>query len=264
MATYAGGATDKGPKRAQNEDGFALVHTHHAYAVADGSGGLGTEIASEALDAFAAFYRAAPAPSWTSLRADELFAGASKPSVQQRNRVVSAVRHANAATWRLVAHSTALKGCATTLLAVEIDDDTASFAWVGEPCAYRFSSESGQATALTRPHTLVNEQLAAGLISEKDARTSSFKNVITRVLGAYEHVEVDSITVAVAKDDLLALCTDGVWQALDAAGIGAVLAGFVKTRGMHTGLTDGALALVRAANKTDTGDNATAVLIERT
>ncbi len=264
MATYAGGASDKGPKRSQNEDGHVMVHTHRAFAVADGSGGLGSTVADAALEAFASLYRASPAPSWMPLRPDELFAGASERSVQQRNRVISAVRLANAAVSRLVTSSVALKGCATTFLAVDLDDESATFAWVGEPCAYRFSPVTGQAVALTRPHTLVNEQLAAGLINEKDALASSFKHVVTRVLGYADHVEVDSVTVAVAKGDLFALCTDGVCEPLGAAGIAGVLAKFVKTRGLHVGLTDGAQALVTAANATDGGDNATAIVIERT
>jgi serine/threonine protein phosphatase PrpC len=78
MAIYAGAATDKGPKRAQNEDSYALVHTHRAFAVADGSGGPGATIANAALHAFVELYQASPAPAASSmpLRHDELFAGA--------------------------------------------------------------------------------------------------------------------------------------------------------------------------------------------
>jgi serine/threonine protein phosphatase PrpC len=84
------------------------------------------------------------------------------------------------------------------------------------------------------------------------------------VLGYGEHVHVDWVTATRSKGALFVLCTDGVWQALDDSGVAKVMGDFVKSRPINVGLTDAANALVRAANATSYGDNATAVVIECT
>lgn len=261
MPIYAAGHTDTGPKRAHNEDDFELLHGHRVYAVADGSGGSGQRVARTALDAFASVFREAGAPpSKSASGGSGLFAASIEAEAQQRNRLVGAVRLANRAVHRLVRSVDSLKGCGVTLLACDVSepDRRAVFAWVGEPIAFHVQSAASAMRAVTTPHTLVNEQLKAGMITPHEARRSSFKNVVTRVLGFDEHVVVDTAAVPFAVDDMFVLCTDGVWQSLSDDELCRLV---LTTKGR--GLPATAVAIVQGTNQaaTNAGDNATAIVI---
>lgn len=62
---------------------------------------------------------------------------------------------------------------------------------------------------ITVDHSLVSDQLAAGLITAEEARSITYRNVITRALGHLPEVDVDLFAVTLQDGDIVALCSDG-------------------------------------------------------
>ncbi len=96
----------------------------------------------------------------------------------------------------------------TTMVAAALSDTQLTIANVGDSRAYLVRAEA--ATQITRDHSLVAEQVASGVISAEEARTSNYRNVITRALGHRPKVEVDIFEIDLLPDDRVVLCSDGV------------------------------------------------------
>src|SRR6202035_1870213 len=92
--------------------------------------------------------------------------------------------------WDAAALDVDKEGMGTTLVcALLTADGQAVIANVGDSRAYAYLG--GGATLRTSDHTWVNEQVVAGLMTDGDARTSPFRNLLTRALGSTPRVEVD-------------------------------------------------------------------------
>jgi protein phosphatase len=63
---------------------------------------------------------------------------------------------------------------------------------------------------LTEDHSLINEQMRSGVITEKDLSRAAPKNVITRSVGFERDVQVDVIEREIRSDDLILMCSDGL------------------------------------------------------
>jgi PPM family protein phosphatase len=96
----------------------------------------------------------------------------------------------------------------TTMVAAAVANTQLTIANVGDSRAYLVRAEA--ATQITRDHSLVAEQVASGVISAEEARTSNYRNVITRALGHRPKVEVDIFEIDLLPDDRVVLCSDGV------------------------------------------------------
>ncbi|HLD45023.1 MAG TPA: SpoIIE family protein phosphatase, partial [bacterium] len=68
---------------------------------------------------------------------------------------------------------------------------------------------------LTSDHSLVSEQMRAGLISENDAKKHKLKNIITRSVGYQEEVEIDVQKFELLPHDKIVLCSDGLTNMVD-------------------------------------------------
>jgi protein phosphatase len=101
-----------------------------------------------------------------------------------------------------------LQGMGTTTTTLLFHDKHAFVAHVGDSRCYLV--RDGRILQLSEDHSLVNEQLKAGLITEAQARQSRFKNIITRSVGFDADVEVDMIAVEVKVGDAYILCSDGL------------------------------------------------------
>ena len=67
-----------------------------------------------------------------------------------------------------------------------------------------------QIRQITRDHSLVDEMVRMGEINAEEARIHPDKNIITRAVGAADHVEADFFEVELCEDDMILLCTDGL------------------------------------------------------
>jgi PPM family protein phosphatase len=279
--------SDRGRVRRGNEDACGANPERGVFVVCDGMGGAAAgEVASHlALEAFLHALASSHAPR---RRTPPRSAGpGSAPSAAHRDlgpypadhphtRLHEAVRAANDAVFRHAQKTPALRGMGTTLVALlwdEVPDSPTPALWlahVGDSRCYRM--RSGELDLLTQDHSLVEEQVRAGLISRVDAAFSPIRNIITRAIGSQPEVEPDIAAHAVQPGDLYLLASDGLTRELTERDITRILArtaspaalGEASAMGEATlrALLEGACkALVAAANAKGGGDNITVLLV---
>ena len=244
MGTVVGGAARATGPRAHNEDTYRLADPSHPLAracgylaiLADGMGGHGQgDVASDAASdgLFARFYAEPPPPAATI--PDLLRAG-----------VADAHAHVRAATAGAVGRAPG-----TTLVAAAVRDDLLFVANVGDSRAYL--ARGGAAFQLTRDHSLVAAQVAAGLLSPAEAAASGRRNLITRAVGQVEAAEADIFVVALQPGDRVILCSDGVHAHLGPREFAALTEAADPQAASE--------ALVALALQRGTTDNASAVVL---
>lgn len=185
--------TDKGLKRESNQDSFIADQDLSLYIVADGMGGhSGGEIASSlAVEAMKNFIR-------------ENRTKAEDP----KSLLTLAYRFANQSIQQRAKVEPRLNGMGTTMVAAFVVEDKLFIGNVGDSRAYLF--RKGFLWQLTEDHSLMNEQLRAGLISEAQIENYQGKNVITRSVGYENEVQVDLLEREVQKGDHILMCSDGL------------------------------------------------------
>lgn len=225
----------QGRVRRRNEDAVAVDEDNGLAVLADGMGGLlaGDVASGETVATVMAYLRRLP-------------------GAPRRRDLVEALQAANRRV-RSVS-SGGLMG--STALALWLGPGgEGCIGHVGDSRAYRW--RDGVLEALTRDHSLVQEMVEQGLLAPERARTASERNVITRAVGLEDEVEVDTLEVDLAPGEMLLLCSDGLWDMLEDADIGALLA---ACQGGREALVRCAEALVEAANAAGGHDNISVVL----
>jgi len=256
----------RGRVRRSNQDACAARPEQGAFVVCDGMGGAaGGEVASHL--ATEAFLKCLAQRSSTP----------PDPATPARTRLTEAIHDANQAVFRYSRKSPSLQGMGTTLVALLWEDAPASstlwIAHVGDSRCYRL--RSGSLQLLTRDHSLVEEQVRAGVLSRVQATTSPMRNIITRAIGTQSTVEPEIAACDPQRGDLYLLASDGLSRDLDEAAIASILtshaspAAFPAVRGdsakpglaMQATLDTACQALVDAANKNGGHDNITVLLL---
>lgn len=227
--------THRGRVRRRNEDAVAVDDARGFGVLADGMGGLraGDVASRETVEAVMAHLRGLPGPP-------------------RRQHLVDALLAANRRVRKLATQG--IMG--TTALGLWIGPGgQGCLAHVGDSRAYRW--RGGVLEPMTRDHSLVQELVDQGLMSPENARSASERNVITRAVGLEDELEVDALDFDLASGDVLLLCSDGLWDMLDDARIGAMLAACGE--GVE-GLAQCAGALIDAANAAGGHDNISVLL----
>ena len=232
----SGSASDVGRVRTVNQD-LPLVRPD-LYAVADGMGGhVGGEVAArvavETLDQ--AFERV---PTVDGLR--------------------EAFSEANAAVWRESQSNRDLRGMGTTLTAVALvggpeGRDVLALANVGDSRAYVFSG--GEITQVTDDHSLAEERMRHGEMSEEEAAVHPQRHILTRALGVSAEVEADMWELEVRTGDRVLLCSDGLTNEVGTEEIAGIL-------GEVDDPEEAAQRLVDVANEHGGADNITVVVVD--
>ena len=70
--------------------------------------------------------------------------------------------------------------------------------------------EKANPSLLTNDHSVVQEMVRAGRLTEAQARTNPYKNLITRCLGHEKRVEIDQVPVELKASDWIVFCSDGL------------------------------------------------------
>ena len=143
-------------------------------------------------------------------------------------------------------------GMGTTCVAVVLLGDTAYVANVGDSRAYLI--RNGQLKQISRDHSVVAEELRAGLITQEQARNHPQRNMITRCLGTDEAVEVDTFSEPVQEGDLLLLCTDGLTALISDDEIQRIVAQSAPQQSVSH--------LIERANEEGGPDNITAIVVQ--
>ncbi|MBV9617028.1 MAG: serine/threonine-protein phosphatase [Ktedonobacteraceae bacterium] len=141
---------------------------------------------------------------------------------------------------------------ATTIVACTLRYDRAVVAHVGDSRCYLI--RNGQATALTRDHTISSENMRLGIISAKDEAESSNRNLLSRCLGTNLFVAVEISEHALLPGDFLLLCSDGLHHSVLESDMTRLLSSNAE-------LGDAARSLVALANERDGADNVTLQVI---
>ncbi len=248
MKTTSFGGTDPGKKRRNNEDSFLLRDDVGLYAVADGVGGReGGEVASR----IAVEMLAEAVPDLLGEEDRTPPSGLSCANDPELSALRYAITLSNRKIHQTIDLNPGLSGMATTLTALLLKKGRAFLAHIGDSRAYLL--RSGELTQLTNDHSLVAEQLRAGLLTPERARRSPNRHVITRALGIDEKASADFAAHTARKDDTFLLCTDGLTEMVDDREIGRILAA--------SSPRDAARTLVDAANERGGVDNITAVVV---
>ena len=244
-------ATDTGLRRSTNEDSVSVREDLGLFVVADGMGGHAAgEVASRAaVEGIVAFVE-----STQTMTPDQTWPIPFDPEQSvNANRLRAGFRMGNRRLAAQIAASPALRGMATTAVAMLIDGGTGTLAHVGDSRAYRL--RDGQLERLTRDHSWVEAQIRVGALSETAARRHPWRNIVTRALLGSEDLEVDVQEVALQSGDRLLLCSDGVFAVLDDDQISDVLQ-------READLDSLCNALIQGANDGGGPDNVTAVVLE--
>ena len=148
----------------------------------------------------------------------------------------------------------AYQGMATTLVGLTIRGDTAYVVNVGDSRAYVVGPD--EITQITWDHSYVAELVRDGQITRDEARFHKKNNVITRAIGAELSVKPDFFQVALEEDEILLICTDGLYNMVSDKTIMSI----VNSR---NSLKAKAERLVDLANEAGGKDNIAVVLIAR-
>jgi PPM family protein phosphatase len=205
MQMYSWGETDVGMKRDHNEDSYLVAGDIDLFLVADGMGGhAGGEMASGiAVQTVEKYVR----ENSELIDPSRDHSGAVKKSPVAK-LLGDSIRQACAAIYHKSIELPELRGMGTTATGLVFHQKHAFIAHVGDSRAYVV--RNGVPLQLSKDHSLVNEQLEAGLITEAQARKSRFKNIITRSVGFDTDVDVDVIAVEHKVGDVFLLCSDGL------------------------------------------------------
>jgi protein phosphatase len=222
--------SDTGRQRRGNEDSaFARAPV---FVVADGMGG-------------------AQAGEVASRIAVEVFEQGLPDEGSAEERLATRAREANQRIHELAEAEAGRAGMGTTLTAAYLHDASLAIAHVGDSRAYLF--RDGELKRLTKDHSLVEELVDRGKLTEEQAAEHPQRSIITRALGPEPTVEVDTWSYPVRAGDVLLLCSDGLTSMISDKQLAAVLA--------STGdLRSAAQQLIDAANAAGGRDNITVVL----
>lgn len=232
-------ATDVGLVRKGNEDNLAVLENVHVYAVADGMGGEAAgDVASQML-----------VDSVRKLLASREVVG--------EDDLCQAVVQANRAIRQYVVEHPGCEGMGTTATLLHIDDqaDSGSWAHVGDSRLYVLRRDSQVLEQITRDHSYVEDLVREGTITPEEAKTHPQRNMLTRAVGALEELPVDSGQLAVNAGDIFLLATDGLMKHVTDEEIVRLL------RAWHENPARGLVDAALAAGGTD---NVTAVVVSLT
>lgn len=234
---------DTGRARSNNED-TVLVDESLALAVlADGMGGYQAgEVASEL--------------AATTLR-DEVsrwLADANVPAdaADTRDCLGKSAQEANRRVFEAAQSRAEWAGMGTTLVVALVRDGVLWVGHIGDSRAYRLRGD--RLEQISRDHSLLQEQIDAGLLTEEEAARSVHRNLVTRAVGVEPEVELEVNEHDLKAGDVLMLCSDGLSDMLPDAGIAAVMRD-------TDGLESMGRALVQAANDAGGRDNISVILV---
>jgi len=233
---------NKGIVRKNNEDACFVIPSHDVYIVADGVGGNNSgEVASRtAVTEIAELVNDCELDTFKS--PEEIF-----------GFFAEVIDYTNNKIYQMGQEDESNKGMATTLVMAYINGFEGYISNVGDSRAYLL--RDGDLRQLTVDHTYVNELISKGLITEEEAETHKQRNVITKALGAEKFVGPDFYRISLCKDDILMLCTDGLYGELKDEQITEILQSGIN-------MNDACAKLVDEANKAGGRDNITVVCIK--
>jgi protein phosphatase len=201
--------------------------------------------------------RAAEIATATVRQCFDVFNCADFPAADQaakaKDVMLAAIQEANR---RVHDESVAMSECAgmgSTLSALAVCSDCIVVGHVGDTRAYLY--RDGELSQLTRDDSVVATLIAAGEITESEARSHPMRNRLTQSVGFRETVAVQLLEAKLQRGDRLLLSSDGLHGLISNTEIAAMLA-------MGEPAAETADSLVRAARDQGAPDNTSIIVVD--
>jgi PPM family protein phosphatase len=242
MRLFNASGSDVGRRRRNNEDDLLVYPDQKAFAVFDGMGGHAAgEVASAlAADEVREYFRSSAGDGSTGAQ-----------------RCVTSLQRANERILEASALDGAKRNMGTTAVLLHFEDRAAGpaalVAHVGDSRAYQF--RGGRLARVTADHSLVEEYVRLGRLTEEEAKTFPQRNVILRALGQQRIVDVELNVHQPQPGDVFLVCSDGLSGMIDDAGMESILR-------ENADLSAAVRSLIDTANANGGTDNITVVLVQ--
>lgn len=238
------GATDVGQVRSANQDSFFVDEKQQVFLVADGMGGhAGGEIASGlCVDII---------PPYIAENQEVVVSCKSHPDQRIANMLAASINFASTKIYEKALENPKLKGMGTTATVLKISNNYGYIAHVGDSRCYLI--RCGYIYQITNDHSLVSEQVRAGILSKEEAEQHHLRNVITRSVGYQEEEDVDTTSFELEDGDFLLLCSDGLHGKIPDKEISLL----IQEKG-----PDAVPQLIAMANERGGEDNITGIVIK--
>jgi protein phosphatase len=240
------GLTHVGKVRSSNQDAFVVENAHRIWVVADGMGGYaGGEIASQLAVASISEYFHSHASRCEEGKEHELL-------------LREAIQSAHRALREKAKDRPELRWMGTTVVAMTLSEGppaVATIAHIGDSRAYVLRGRT--LTQCTKDHSLMQDYMSRGLLSEQETLAHPQRHVLTRALGGDWRSEPDIAAHSLQPDDQILLCSDGVttmladWEILDV---------LLQER---ASAESACRALVTAVNRRGGKDNVTVLIVRQ-
>jgi protein phosphatase len=235
--------TDPGLARDNNEDAVAFDMQTGLCILADGMGGYS---AGEIASGMACAFIKSEMSRWLS------HAGPYANSKEVKRAIEICVQNANHSIFNAANSNPQYTGMGTTLVVGVFQAGRLMLGHIGDSRCYRL--RGGNFQQITKDHSLLQEQIDAGLITPEQALTSANKNLVTRALGVEDSVLLDVTEHSVEVGDVYLMCSDGLSDMVRDQPIADIMLG-------DTALGKKVTQLIAAANAGGGRDNISVVLV---
>lgn len=235
--------TDTGRTRENNEDSLTFDVENGLGILADGMGGYN---AGEVASGMATAFIASELGRWLSS------AGTQAQTKEVRRAMEVCVENVNRSIYNSANTNPQYHGMGTTLVVGVFWKDQLILGHIGDSRCYRW--RGGALAQITRDHSLLQEQLDAGLITPEQAAGSFNRNLVTRALGVEHTVMLEVNEHNVEAGDIYLMCSDGLTDMVSDATIATVFSGNSTLAAIATRLVD-------SANASGGRDNISVLLI---
>lgn len=206
------GLTDAGSVRTNNEDSLAIDAAHGVAVLADGMGGYN---AGEVASAMATDFIKSELVHCLSVQ------GRHAELKQIEHTMAMCVDDANLLILKAATSNPHYSGMGTTLVVGVFQGKHLVLGHIGDSRCYRW--RSGQLTQITRDHSVLQEQIDAGLLSVEQAAVAPGRNLLTRALGVEEATKGEIHVHHVHDADVYLMCSDGLSDMVKDCAIGDIL-----------------------------------------
>jgi PPM family protein phosphatase len=235
--------TDTGRVRTNNEDAIALEEAAGVAVLADGMGGYA---AGEVASGMACDFIKAELGRWMIEASDQ----ALDPDVKRAMDIC--VDNANRAIYTAAHTNPTYAGMGTTLVLGVFRPGRLLMGHIGDSRGYRLRGAEFQ--QITKDHSLLQEQIDAGILTPEQAQFAANKNLVTRALGVEDLVLMETHVHEVLPGDIYLMCSDGLSDMLHDQMIAEIMSA-------HSLLSEMGAALIAAANEAGGRDNIAVVLV---
>ena len=235
--------TDPGLARDNNEDAVAFDVQTGLCILSDGMGGYN---AGEIASGMACAFIKSEMSRWLSQ------AGLHANGKEVKRAMEICVQNANHSIFNAANSNPQYTGMGTTLVVGVFQAGRLVLGHIGDSRCYRL--RSGELQQITKDHSLLQEQIDAGLITPEQALTAANKNLVTRALGVEDSVLLEVNEHRVQAGDVYLLCSDGLSDMVRDQPIADIMMG-------EATLEQKARSLIAAANAGGGRDNISVVLL---